>query len=89
MGAITAYGLLALMLIRLRPHWWYRGGIILGLALLVLAIGFSRIYLGAHYFSDVIGGLTVGGAWLTACISGIEVSQRRLKSKEEEARSDE
>ncbi len=33
---------------------------------LVAAIGFSRIYLGVHYPSDVIGGYLVAAAWLCA-----------------------
>jgi membrane-associated phospholipid phosphatase len=44
---------------------------------LALVIGCSRIYLGAHYFSDVLGGFLVGAAWLAACISGIETVRRR------------
>jgi membrane-associated phospholipid phosphatase len=33
-------------------------------ALGVVAIGFSRLYLGVHYLSDVVAGYTVGVAWL-------------------------
>jgi undecaprenyl-diphosphatase len=35
--------------------------------LLVGCIGFSRLYLGVHYPSDVLGGFTAGVAWLTIC----------------------
>ena len=31
-------------------------------------VGFSRIALGAHYLSDVLGGIFLGGTWLTVCV---------------------
>ena len=34
------------------------------LSLLIFAIGFTRVYLGAHYLSDVIGGYCIGFFWL-------------------------
>ena len=37
-------------------------------AVLVLLIALSRVYLGVHWFTDVVGGLALGGSWL--CVIG-------------------
>jgi len=47
-----------------------------GVAVLVILIGFSRAYLGAHYLSDVVGGFAAGGAWLSAVITVREAIRR-------------
>lgn len=51
-----------LCIINYKTKWKYL--IISSLTLLILLIGFSRIYLGVHYFSDVIGGFSLGLLWL-------------------------
>lgn len=38
--------------------------------LLVVAIGFSRLCLGAHYFSDVMAGYLAATFWLVLCVAG-------------------
>lgn len=46
-------------------------------ALLIVSIGISRLYLGVHYFSDVVAGYAAGILWLSACISSVEVGNLR------------
>jgi len=77
MGSLIGYGMLAYVLTLL---WIHRRSaqlsVVLGAALLIIAIGLSRLYLGVHYFSDVVGGYAAGLLWLSACISGLEVARR-------------
>lgn len=47
-----------------------------GLALILL-IGISRLYLGVHYFSDIIGGYLLGAIWLAI---GIYIHQKSKTS---------
>ncbi len=76
MGSLIGYGLLAYLLARAIRPFWARASVVLGSTALVLAIGFSRIYLGAHYFSDVIGGFAAGSGWLAIAITLFEVARR-------------
>ena len=39
---------------------------------LIILIGVSRMYLGVHYFSDVLAGYASGGLWLTFCITSMD-----------------
>jgi membrane-associated phospholipid phosphatase len=68
MGSAIGIGLCAYLALR-RVHWRRRKiASVSGLVLLIALIGFSRIYLRAHWCSDVLGGITVGTAWLIFCL---------------------
>lgn len=57
------YGFLTFLVVRgISPVW--RLPVVLGAASLALLIAFSRLYLGAHWFSDATGGLAFGSAWV-------------------------
>lgn len=82
MGAIVAYGMLAYLLVT-HERTGSRGrrlGIVVVALAVVLMIGFSRIYLTVHYFSDVAGGYAAGAAWLAVCVTGVE-SARRFRNR--------
>jgi undecaprenyl-diphosphatase len=75
MGSLVAYGMLAYLLVR-APKGPPRMATVVAAVTLVLLIGLSRMYLGVHYFSDVVGGYAAGTVWLAACITGLEVARR-------------
>lgn len=51
------------------------------LILLTLAVGISRIYLGVHYTSDVIGGYMSGLSWLVIFITVSKYFGQKFKNK--------
>jgi membrane-associated phospholipid phosphatase len=58
--SMVAYGVLAVLISRSRLPPPVRTAAIVGLALLVVGIGISRIWLGVHYPTDVLAGWTAG-----------------------------
>ncbi len=72
MQAVVCYGALLLVFLPLlhgRGRRWAIGVT----AALILLIGFSRLTLGVHYVSDVLGGFALGAAWLIASVAAFEI----------------
>lgn len=62
----SLYGALAFVVAANIGRVTLRAGVWVAVALLVFAIGWSRIYLGVHYPTDVIAGLLVAIFWLSS-----------------------
>jgi membrane-associated phospholipid phosphatase len=80
MGSLIFYGFLGYLVIRSQRGRSLKLLLGIGFITLILLIGFSRIYLGVHYPSDVLAGFSAGTVWLLLCIGGRE-SIRAYKKK--------
>ena len=88
MGAMVTYATLAYLVARLEPTRTLRR-LTLGIAaVVVVLIGLSRMYLGVHYPSDVLGGFVIGLAWASFCALGIEAI-RYFRGRRPEVQQDE
>jgi len=67
-NACTLYGILAFLLWRHIPTRLGRTILVIISIIMILTIGISRIYLGVHYPSDIIGGYCISAFWLTVLI---------------------
>lgn len=76
MTATLLYGLLGVFFVLVVKSWTWRAFAVAVVFMIICAVGFSRIYLGAHYFSDVVAAFAAGTAWLAICLTGVETLRR-------------
>lgn len=87
MTAFTVYGIVAFLLWRHLDSKRNRSILVLFSVFMILMIGISRIYLGVHYPSDIIGGYFVSAFWLTNLIWFFQYYQERRLKRNKEVKS--
>jgi membrane-associated phospholipid phosphatase len=90
MSYVAFWGLLfSFAIILFKGNRWWRIALLIVPALFVILVGPSRVYLGDHWASDVLGGYIFGGVWLGICLwfylklkdKGVLAHKRRRKPK--------
>jgi undecaprenyl-diphosphatase len=81
--ALTSFVALGLLVILLGPRLpvAWRALLTVAAALIVVAVGFSRLILGVHYLTDVLGGWLIGALWLTAIHALLRPTRTRHTSR--------
>jgi undecaprenyl-diphosphatase len=78
MGSMIGYGLLA-YLVLLRVHRPTTRVVVTTVAaLVILAVGLSRLVLAVHFFTDVVGGYAAGAVWLALALAAAEAARERF-----------
>jgi membrane-associated phospholipid phosphatase len=80
-GATLFYGVLGAFLVSRFFDRRARGAIVAVAILMVGLVAFSRMYLGAHYLSDVVAAACSSTAWLVLCLSGVHRLIKQLQRR--------
>lgn len=77
MSSVVTYGALLIVFLPMVPRAWrWLAATLTGL--LLVAIGLSRLFLGVHFVSDVLGGWALGLAWVCGCAALFNIWRTEL-----------
>src|SRR5215216_6532295 len=72
MSAIICYGFLAYLLVPKMPSLFWKWTVVVATLLIMVFDGYSRIFQGGHYLTDVLAGYALGLAWAALVYTLIE-----------------
>lgn len=77
--SFLVYVMLTYLIVRYATRAWHLPVMLLG-SVFVCAIGFSRVILQVHYFSDVLAGWAFSLAWVAMSVAILETARRNAKA---------
>lgn len=80
MVSMVIYGFISYILAKEFPQSQKQIGTLT--VILIILIGFSRLYLGVHWPTDILAGYAIGFMWLSVCILSLEMEQQYQKIQE-------
>lgn len=80
-AATLFYGVLACYIMIACKGWSVRLATAAFCMVMIFLVAFSRVYLGAHYLSDVLAAMASSAAWLAVCITAISTLRRRSEAR--------
>lgn len=80
-AATLFYGVLACYIMIACKGWSVRLATAGFCVVMIFLVAFSRVYLGAHYLSDVLAAMASSAAWLAVCITAISTLRRRSEAR--------
>lgn len=82
-SAVICYGLLAYLLVPKMPSAFWKAVVIVVSLLIMFMIGFSRVFVGDHYLSDVLAGYALGLAWAGLAYTLVELIFKKSSEQKE------
>jgi membrane-associated phospholipid phosphatase len=80
-AVIVFYGLLAYLLVPKISAAFWKVVVVVAALLIISFVGFSRIFTGGHYLTDILAGYAVGIAWSGAAYTLIEIYFQKRRSR--------
>lgn len=78
---VVFYGLLAYLMVPKMPTAFWKGIVVAAALLIIGFVGFSRIFTGGHYLTDILAGYAVGVAWSGVAYTLIEIYAQKRRSQ--------
>jgi membrane-associated phospholipid phosphatase len=76
-GAMATYAMVAYLIASRWSDRWFRWLAVIIASVIILLVGLSRMLLGVHYFTDVLGGYSLGLGYVLVCSAAVEWAKHK------------